>query len=68
MRGQTEPLQALDEIEVQVEFPPAMLHGSAGWVVMVIVVPAFSTRDDGDKPVVAALFTRFVRAVSEGMA
>lgn len=66
--GQAQPLDKLDDVKVEVELPPAMLHRSAGRVVMVIVVPAFAAGDGRHEPIVSALVARFIIAIAEDMA
>src|SRR5271166_21294 len=55
VRGQPDPLQGLDDVVIRVQFPPAVLDGGAGGIVMVIVVPALSAGDDRHKPVISAV-------------
>src|SRR5579884_2593161 len=62
-----EPGQQLERVIGDVDFPPEEALASGSHVVMVIVVPAFSEGEDGEKPVVAAGVRGFVAARAKEM-
>src|SRR5690606_14535885 len=65
--GQTAALEQPDEAERSVELPPVMGVGGTGRVAVMIVVPALAAGDQGNEPIVPAVFLRVVRAIAVHM-
>ena len=65
--GQSQPLQHFDVVISRIEFPPLVLDRSTRGIVMMVVVPTFTARKQGDQPVVATLLARLVRLVAKIM-
>ena len=60
-----DPFQKLNFVVADVNFPPSMLEASGGRVFVMVVVPAFTNGQDGDKPIVATMFFGLVVLISE---
>ena len=63
--GQTELFECQDDGVGHIQFPLTVLHARAGWVVVVVVVPALSVSQESKQPIVATVFAGAVGAVAK---
>ena len=66
--GQAHERPGLDDVVVQIELPPLVLNRARRLVCMMIVMPAFARRNDGDEPVVHAVIVGVIVAIAKHVA